>query len=97
LDARKHKERPTTFYEIVAEDFNDEDVVFYTECLPELHHVFAHEIELKFSKMPGGSITAEDVKIRFSSCRANLIHVRENVLGLFDVCTLSMSNLLQPW
>ena len=76
MEGRKNDDRPMTFYEVVAEDFNNGKIVFTTESLPELSYVFAQPISLYFHDMPGGAITADDVKSRFSACRANLIHVR---------------------
>ena len=74
LDAgRSSYERPKTFEEIVAAIYNDEDFVPVTESLPTLHVFFGDTIELPFSNMPGGEIDAEEVKCRYTDCRAKLI------------------------
>ena len=57
LDARNNKERPATFWEIVAQNFNDKQFVVYSESYPELHSTFADVMKLKFEDMPGGAIT----------------------------------------
>eukprot|EP00978_Attheya_sp_CCMP212_P046550 scaffold398330_cov24-Attheya_sp.AAC.1 len=52
LDARNSSSRPPTFYEIVAEKFNDSAFNPTTEALPNLHEYFANPIELKFEDAP---------------------------------------------
>jgi hypothetical protein len=75
LDARNSSERPETFAEVVARKYNDPDVVFVTEKLPDLHMAFSDEIELEFDDMPGGKITAEEAKKRITEARAKLLQV----------------------
>jgi len=73
LDAGHSAERPPTYEEAVALVYNNRDYVFCTEALPNLHENFSEPIELIFSEMPGGAITAEDVKARIGDARAKLI------------------------
>ena len=75
LDARNNEDRPATVWEIVAQNFNDERFVVYTESHPDLHSTFADVMELKFKDMPGGAITPEDAKKKFGDARAKLIQV----------------------
>ena len=77
LDARNSDVRPATFEEVVASLYNDERVEFFTECLPDLHITFAEPIDLHFQYMPGGEITAEDVKKKVGDARAKLIQVNK--------------------
>ena len=72
LDARNNVDFPLTFYEIVAEEFNDESNICTTEALPELPFLLTVPIDLYLHDMPGTekTITAENVKTRFASCRA---------------------------
>ena len=77
LDARNNEERPETFEEVVATLYNDPENVYYTELLPELHFVYADVMELDFTDMPGGKISAEDVKKKIAECRVKLIQVCE--------------------
>jgi len=62
LDARNHENRPKTWYEVIADLYNDPDNVYYTDVLPELRPRFAESIELRFEDMPGGEITAEQAR-----------------------------------
>ena len=80
LDARNNENRPLNWYEIVAKLWNDPTLVLTTEALPDLHDSFAYEIELKHEDMPGGNITADDVKSRFADCRAMLIKASTDAL-----------------
>lgn len=75
LDARNNQYRPPTFYEVVAELYNDRDTPYVTESLPDLHQNFADVLILDLEDMPGGEITADEVKRRFADCRAKLIKV----------------------
>lgn len=75
LDAGDSTERPDNFEEIVAELYNDEDVAMVTESIPSLHSLFREQMTLRFSDMPGGDITSEDVKSRRGDARAKLIQV----------------------
>jgi hypothetical protein len=72
LDARNSSQRPETFFEIVARIFNDDDIVFYTECVPDLHYSFTYSTTLMFEDMPG-PVDAEECKRRFADARAKLI------------------------
>ena len=62
MEARRHDNCPITFYEIVAEDFNNDDIRFTTQAVSELSYKFAHPSDLYFHDMPGGAITTDDVK-----------------------------------
>jgi len=74
LDAGHSAERPPAHEEAVALVHNG-DCVFCAEALPNLHDNFSEPIDLIFSEMPGGAITAEDVKARIGDARAKLIQV----------------------
>ena len=78
LDARRSVVRPKTYFEIVAELYNNEDKTFVTDVLPDLHQNFADPIVLEKEDMPGGDVSAEEVKRRFADARAKLIKVIEN-------------------
>ena len=74
LDARNHEERPKTYHEIMADNFNDPICVYNSLCLPDLHSVFSSSIELKFENM-SGPITADQVKDRLGQSRAALVAI----------------------
>jgi hypothetical protein len=74
LDARNSAARPETFFEAVARIYNDEDIVFETDVLPDLHYTFAYSIHLYLEDMPG-ELTAEECKKRFADARAKLIKI----------------------
>ena len=95
LDARNNEERPETFEEVVAKLYNDPENIYYTELLPDLHFVYAEVIELDFNDMPGGKISAEDVKKKIAECRAKLIQVRDVRVEktVFMLCLTSCSIL----
>jgi hypothetical protein len=76
LDARNSGVRPLTFYEKVAEMFNDPNTVYVSVSLPDLHSTFADSIELRFEDMPGGAMTADEAKSRMGDARAKMISVR---------------------
>lgn len=78
LDARNHEDRPKTWCEVVAELCNDLVNVHWTEMLPELHEKFCVSIELKFEDMPGGEISADQVKSRCADSRALFIPMVAN-------------------
>jgi len=74
LDARNSAERPETLFEAVARMFNDDEIVFVTSALPDLHYAFASTIVLDFEDMPG-KVTPEECKKRFADSRAKLIKI----------------------
>jgi hypothetical protein len=74
LDGRNSSERPPSYYQVVADNYNS-DTVYVTKALPSLHDDFADQIVLRFQDLPGGSMTAEQVKNRLSDARAKLIPV----------------------
>jgi hypothetical protein len=80
LDARNSAERPQTYYQKVADLYNS-NKVYITDCLPDLHSMFADPIELRFDDMPGGALTADDVKARLGDARAKMIMVSSKDLG----------------
>ena len=101
LDARNSDQRPETYEEVVARVYNDPDIVFYTEVLPDLHADFADCTSLEFAEMPGGNISAEDVKKKIGEARVNLMQVRTksnsphfqwpvNNVSLSVLCTAQM-------
>jgi hypothetical protein len=75
LDARNSDNRPETYEAVVARLYNDPDLDFYTESLPGLHDSFARPICLDYTLMPGGDISAEDVKKKVGDARAKLMQV----------------------
>jgi hypothetical protein len=75
LDARNSDQQPETYDEVVARLYNDIDNVFFTESLPELHSDFAECMSLDFDDMPGGAITADDVKKKIGESRVKLMQV----------------------
>jgi hypothetical protein len=75
LDARNSDSHPPTYYAKVAEFYNSTEI-FATYSWPELHESFTEVKLLDFEDMPGGMITAEEVKSRLSDTRAKLILVR---------------------
>ena len=76
LDAgAAHEDSPATFEETVAALYNDASLVFHTERLPDLHDDFREVIVLRFEDMPGGTISADEVKARYGDSRAKLIKV----------------------
>jgi hypothetical protein len=74
LDARNSDAHPPTYYAKVAEFYNSPEV-FATYSWPELHESFSEIKLLDVEDMPGGRITAEEVKSRLSDTRAKLIMV----------------------
>ena len=76
LDARNCEDRPSSYYQLVADLYNAEWYNPKTAADPDLHDLFRTQISLPFSEMPGGRMTPEDVKNRFCDCRGKLIQVR---------------------
>ena len=75
LDARNLITAPPEYYQVVADKYNDETWICETLALPELHPDFAESKILVFAEMPGGAVTALDVKNRGSDSRARVIDV----------------------
>ena len=82
LDARNNSDRPKTYWEQLSDLYNDEMYVPSTESMPELHPAFNESMELPFSEMPGGRMTAHDAKNRFADCRGKLIQVRQSTVRI---------------
>ena len=61
LSARNSDVRPLTYFELLAEKFNDPLITFTMESLPELHQNFAKLIGINFEDMPEKT-TAEQMK-----------------------------------
>lgn len=76
LDARNSDAHPPTYYAKVAEFYNSPEV-FATYAWPDLHEDFAEIKLLDIEDMPGGRITAEEVKARLSDTHAKLIMVSD--------------------
>jgi len=72
LDGRNLKDRPPTYWEVVAGLYNDDDLIFYTEALGDLHHCFKESIRLVLHKMPGGELSVEDCKKKISQAKTIL-------------------------
>jgi hypothetical protein len=92
LDARRSDERPKTWEEVIADLFNDDELVFTTEAFPELHLSFAFSFDLYFNDMPGGEITADDVKARIATMRAELIQVNVLSIETFKLLLVLVAN-----
>jgi hypothetical protein len=75
LDRRNSENCPKTVWEVVAKLYNDSKVVLVTTILPNLHHSFAEPIELQIEDMPGGELTAEEVKQQYADAPAKVIDV----------------------
>jgi len=88
------EERPLTLEEVVAELYNDDSVVLTTESLPGLHQLFAEPMVLKFSEMPGGEMTAEDVKARMGDARGKVVQVSTHGILCFFSFTYALITLL---
>jgi hypothetical protein len=78
LSARNSDVRPQTYFELLAEKFNDPLITFTTESLPQLHMNFAEPIHINFKDMPGKT-NAEQMKRKVSGCRAALAQVSTSV------------------
>jgi hypothetical protein len=74
LDGRNSSKRPPSYYQVIADNYNS-DTVYVTKALPSLHDDFADQFVLRFQDLPGGSMTAEQVKNCLSDARAKLIPV----------------------
>ena len=83
LDVGDSAERPETHEEAIARICNDDTCDLFTEAIPTLHALFNEPIELRFSDMPGGAVTAEDVKMRMGDARAKLVHASASVPRFF--------------
>ena len=53
LSARNSDVRPQTYFEFLAEKFNDPLITFTTESIPQLHVNFQDSIHINFKNMPG--------------------------------------------
>jgi hypothetical protein len=82
VDARNSEARPLTYYEKVAEFYNS-DEVYATYALPDLHVSFTDIKMLDIDDMPGGFITADEVKSRLGDARAKLISVSKICLRVY--------------
>jgi hypothetical protein len=74
IDARNLESHPPSYYAKVAEYYNSGEI-FATYKWPEVADDFAEMKLLDFEDMPGGKITAEEVKTRLADTRAKLIVV----------------------
>lgn len=79
LQNRNDEERPKDYYEVIRDVFNDESIVFISEALPALHVSFADPLMLKFSEMPGGELSTEDVKRKVTEAKARTLQVSKEV------------------
>lgn len=80
LDARNSEDRPETYEATVAKLYNDPDIEFYTEAMPALHEFYEESLYLDFNIMPGGEISAEDVKKKIGDAHAKLMQVSNKCL-----------------
>ena len=69
LDARNSEDRPSTYWEIVTDMYNDESMVFVTHVLPSLHQSFASEITLRYSEMPGDRLGVSDTQKKIGDAK----------------------------
>jgi hypothetical protein len=74
LSTRNSDARPPSYFEVLAEKWNNLDLELTTEALPELHSNFAEPILLWFVDMPG-TTNAEQIKRKVSGCWASLAEV----------------------
>jgi hypothetical protein len=76
IDARNLDAHPPSYYAKVAEHYNSNEL-FAMYKWPEVHEEFSEIKLLDVLDMPGGLITAEEVKTRLSDSLAKLIVVSE--------------------
>lgn len=74
LDARNSSARPPTWYEKLAELFNDPSNNYVSEAMPDLHDTFKDPIQLPYDEKYG-VMTADAAKSRFADMRAKTIVV----------------------
>jgi hypothetical protein len=82
IDARNLEAHPPSYYAKVAEYYNS-DRVIATYQWPEVADAFAEMKLLDINEMPGGRITADEVKTRLADTRAKLIVVSHRYLELY--------------
>jgi hypothetical protein len=74
LNARNLESGPPSYFAKVAEIYNS-DELFFTNSWPDVAAEFADSKVLDFDDMPGGIISAEEVKSRLAESRAKMIVV----------------------
>jgi hypothetical protein len=89
LSARNLDMQPPTYWQLLADKFNDKTLSFTTEILPELHEMFSEPIELSFDKMPGPT-NAEQMKKKVAACWAMLVAIHV----LFPLFVLAIDKVL---
>jgi hypothetical protein len=94
LSAHNSDLRPPTYFQILADKFNDPLIVFVTEQLPELHQDFAEPINLKFKDMPGKA-TAEQMKKKVAGCQALLAQVHTLDIGHFGLTIIALHLIIE--
>ena len=82
LDARNSDERPKTYYEVVTQLYNDEDIVFRSMVLPDLHPSFTEEIVLRFSDMPGGEISVVECQKKIGDAKGKTTQASVFIVAL---------------
>lgn len=71
LDARHSEARPRTFEETVVDDFNNKDLVWWSEILSDLHSAFRASMKLSCEDVPS-DVTPEIVKEKLGGSQAAL-------------------------
>ena len=93
LQNRNDEERPHDYYEVVCELYNDESIIFVSNAMPSLHASFNDPLILRFFEMPGGKLSAEDVKRKVTESKARTLQVsfRLPLLPSFPVGSYDLS------
>lgn len=77
LQNRNDEESPIKpYWEAVRDVYNDDTIVFESMVDPSLHPKFANSMSLKFSDMPGGELSTQDVKRKIGDAKAKCQQVR---------------------
>ncbi|CAB9519239.1 hypothetical protein SEMRO_1001_G229770.1 [Seminavis robusta] len=71
LDARNSEERPPTFFEALANKYNDDNFIASTEILPELHLNFSVEHEIYLNDVPH-PVTPDFIKRQWNGAKLKL-------------------------
>ncbi|KAL3935163.1 MAG: hypothetical protein SGARI_003087, partial [Bacillariaceae sp.] len=92
LQNRNDEERPRDYYEVIRDEYNDEGNVIVSEAMPSLHVLFIEPITLRFSQMPGGELSTEDVKRKVTEAKARTLQVSDTAsVTRKDVASCSFS------
>jgi hypothetical protein len=92
FDARNCDERPLTFYELAAKQFNSPEFNPTTNTCADLHSNFTEPIELRFDLAPA-PVTAMKIKDKLGELRSNLVQVSPFVSALPAMIVILLINL----